>query len=41
LNKLGDLYYLAHKLVSSNPTFAISWFSVGAYYYLVGKYDLA
>lgn len=41
MNKLGDLYYLAHKLVSSNPTLAISWFSVGAYYYLVGKYDLA
>jgi len=41
LGKLGDLYYLAHKLVSSNPTMGISWFAVGAYYYSVGKFDLA
>ena len=41
MNKLGDLYYLAHKLVSSNPTLAVSWFAVGSYYYSVGKFDLA
>lgn len=28
LNKIGELYYLAHKLVSANPDIAVSWFSV-------------
>lgn len=41
LNQIGDLYILAHKLVSANPDLAISWFAVGSYYYLVKKYDLA
>lgn len=41
LNQVGDLYILAHKLVSSNPDLAVSWFAVGSYYYLVKKYDLA
>ena len=28
LNKVGELYYLAHKLVSANPDLAVSWFTV-------------
>lgn len=41
LNKVGELYYLAHKLVSANPNLGVSWFAVGSYYFLVKKYDLA
>ena len=41
LKKVGDLFYLAHKLVRSNPNMAESWFAAGSYYYLVQKYDLA
>ena len=41
LNQVGDLYILAHNLVSANPDLAVSWFTVGSYYYLVKKYDLA
>ena len=41
LNKIGDLYYMGHKLVSSNPNLAVSWFAVGSYYYSVQKYDFA
>ena len=28
MKKVGELYYLAHKLVSANADSAISWFSV-------------
>lgn len=28
LKKVGELYYLAHKLVSANADSAIAWFSV-------------
>lgn len=41
LGKVGELYYLAHKLVQSNNELAISWFAVGSYYFLIKKYDLA
>jgi anaphase-promoting complex subunit 6 len=41
LNKVGELYYLAHKLVSANPDLAVAWFAVGAYYFLIKKFDLA
>jgi anaphase-promoting complex subunit 6 len=41
LGKVGDLYYLAHKLVSADPDSVISWFAVGAYYFLIKKFDLA
>lgn len=41
LNKVGDLYSLAHKLVSSDPDCAISWFAVGCYYFQIKKHDLA
>jgi hypothetical protein len=40
LNKVGELYYLAHKLVSANPDLAVAWFAVGAYYFLIKKYDI-
>ena len=41
LNKVGELYYLAHKLVSANPDLAVAWFAVGSYYFLIKKFDLA
>ena len=41
LKKVGELYYLAHKLVSANADSAVAWFSVGSYYFLIKKYDLA
>jgi hypothetical protein len=28
LNKVGELYYLAHKLVGANPDLAVAWFAV-------------
>ena len=28
LNKVGELYFLAHKLVSANPDLAVCWFAV-------------
>ena len=28
LKKVGELYYLAHKLVSANVDSAVAWFSV-------------
>jgi len=41
LKKKADLHYLAHQLASCYPERPISWFAVGAYYYLVEKYDIA
>ena len=38
LDKQGELYYLAHKLVSANPDSAISWYAVGSHYFLIKKY---
>lgn len=38
LDKQGELYYLAHKLVSANPDSAIAWYAVGSYYFLIRKY---
>jgi hypothetical protein len=31
LNKIGELYFLAHKLAASNPELAVSWFAVVSY----------
>ncbi len=28
LDKPGELYYLAHKLVTANPSMAVAWFAV-------------
>lgn len=33
LEKPGELYYLAHKLIASNPTIAVSWFAVVFFYF--------
>lgn len=38
LGKQGELYFIAHKLVSANPDSAISWYAVGSYYFLTKKY---
>ena len=37
----SDLFLLAHRLVELFPEWAISWFAVGSYYFLVGKQELA
>ena len=39
LNKLGELYQCAHKLVENYPKKSLSWFAVGVYYYLIKKYE--
>ena len=41
LGKQAELYLMAHKLVESNPELAVSWYAVGSYYFLVGKYPHA
>jgi anaphase-promoting complex subunit 6 len=41
LNKIGELYYLAHKLANNCSDKYVSWFAVGCYYYCVKKYDIA
>jgi hypothetical protein len=37
LNKVGDLYYLAHKLANSSSDKYISWFAVVRLIYYTGK----
>ena len=41
MSKQGELYYIAHKLVSADPDSAISWYAVGSYYFLIKKYPQA
>jgi len=41
LKKTNDLFKLAHNLVDLYPEWAMSWFAVGCYYYLIGKQDPA
>ncbi|XP_078037800.1 cell division cycle protein 16 isoform X2 [Augochlora pura] len=41
LKKTNALFYLAHKLVDLYPDMALAWFSVGCYYYSIGKSDPA
>jgi anaphase-promoting complex subunit 6 len=36
-----ELFYYAHKLVEGDPSQALSWLAVGAYYSSIGKFDLA
>ena len=33
------LFTLSHRLVDSEPDNATSWFSVGCYYYVIGRYE--
>lgn len=37
----NGLFYLAHKLVDSQPEKAIAWYAVGCYYYLIGNNESA
>lgn len=37
LNKVSQLYILAHKLIDTYPEHVLSWYAVGCYYYLVRK----
>ncbi|XP_003744239.1 cell division cycle protein 16 homolog [Galendromus occidentalis] len=37
LNKVSQLYILAHKLIDTYPDHVLSWYAVGCYYYLVRK----
>lgn len=41
LNKVGEIYYLAHKLSSNCNDKFISWYAVGCYYYCIKKFDVA
>ncbi|ESN99613.1 hypothetical protein HELRODRAFT_113698 [Helobdella robusta] len=41
LRKTKELFYLAHKLVDLYPNKEISWFAVGAYYFLINKHEPA
>jgi len=36
-----ELFYLGHELVNSFPKKAMSWYTVGCYYWCCGKYELA
>jgi anaphase-promoting complex subunit 6 len=38
LEKTNELYYCAHKLVQRSPNLPISWYAIGSYYHLVGKF---
>ncbi|XP_021915028.1 cell division cycle protein 16 homolog [Zootermopsis nevadensis] len=39
LKKVNKLFYLAHRLVDLYPEMAISWYAVGCYYYVIGKFN--
>lgn len=39
LERKPELFRLAHKMVDMFPDLAVSWYSVGAYYYLLGHQD--
>lgn len=37
----SELFYLSHQLVDSYPENGVTWFSVGCYYYLIQRFDMA
>lgn len=37
----SELFYLGHELVTSDPRSALSWYTVGCYYWICGKHELA
>jgi anaphase-promoting complex subunit 6 len=39
LDKKSELFTIASNLIESNKQSALSWFSVGCYYYCIKKYD--
>ena len=41
LKKSNDLFLLAHRLVELYPEWAVAWFAVGSYYFLIGKQETA
>jgi anaphase-promoting complex subunit 6 len=41
LNQVAELYSCAHNLIDNYHGYALSWFAVGTYYFLIKKYDLA
>lgn len=41
LGETSELYAYAHKLNAAYPSHPYSWFTIGCYYYLLKKYDLA
>ncbi len=41
LGHKSELFYVAHNLVAAYPERAISWFSVGCYYYVTGQFERA
>lgn len=41
LEMKSELFYCAHQLVEAYPNKAVSWFSVGCYYFLITKFELA
>jgi anaphase-promoting complex subunit 6 len=34
-----ELFYVGHQLVAAKPHASVSWYAVGCYYLLIGKYD--
>lgn len=41
LGKQSELYKQAHDLICAYPSSAISWFAVGCYYFMIGRYGFA
>ena len=36
-----DLYFLAHKLITTVPDSPVAWYVVAVYYYAIGKYEIS
>lgn len=41
LGEKNELFYLSHQLVEHKPGSAVSWYAIGCYYLLTGKFDYA
>ncbi len=41
LGKQSELYKTSHDLICTYPSSAISWFSVGCYYYMTRRYEIS
>jgi len=41
LGYLGELYYCAHNLIENYSSHPLAWFTIGTYYYLTKKYEIA
>ena len=40
LGKQSELYKTSHDLICAYPDHAVSWFSVGCYYYMTRRYEI-